>query len=415
MRKLSDNSAVRQQVMDAIMQCDDSVSVANVVSITGLPTLEATLILNRLAWEKGGHLRVTENGGILYHFDAACSGKTALGRFAETCHRVCTVLAGMAMHLFRLSFGLMLVLSLTITQIITSGGLAVLGAMTGVSGSSASSRFNLLALLRGLVSSYGAKSKRLKAVTGFELFLESCFFFVFGPGDPNTAVDELNWKFLAHKIASCQGIVGEDELAPFLMNRGGRKRANEILEIVVHFDGIPECSDQGQIIFRFPSLQGTADSFKGEAPLGLEEALWQFSGLGVTRTLPVAGMVYGNFALISGLNYLLQFLPWFGSLPVILVTASAFWFYAGVIAMFPPCRFFLNFARNRPVKARNASRMAAARLLMEPDAAMAARLNELKELRRNAPSSSVRVIYDTNKSYLEQSDRSWNPERGFAV
>lgn len=415
MRKLSDNRAVRQRVLDAVLQCGDTVSVAEVVSLTGLPTLEATLILNRLAWEKGGHLRVTETGGILYHFDADCTNKTALVRFAEISHRVGSVLAGVLMHVFRLSFGLMLVLSLTITQIITSGGLAVLGAMTGVTGSSASSRFNLLALLRGLVNSYGSKSKRLKAVTGFELFLESCFFFVFGPGDPNANAEDLNWKLLAHKIASCEGIIGEDEISPFLMNRSGRKRANEILKIVVHFDGIPECSDQGQIIFRFPSLQGISDTFKGDAPLGLEEALWEFSGLGVTRTLPVAGMVYGNFALISGLNYVLQFLPWFGSLPVILVTASAFWFYAGIIAMFPPCRFLLNVARNGPIKARNAARTAAARSLMEPDVAMASRLKELVELRRNVPSSAVQVIYDTEKSYLEQSDRSWNPERGFAV
>lgn len=412
MRKLTDNSALRHQVAAAIAQCGDAVSVAKIVSLTGLPTLEATLILNRLAWEKGGHLRVTEDGGILYHFDP---DKTAPSPFVSACRRAGSTLMRLFMHVFRLSFGLMLVLSLTVTQIVTSGGLAVLGAMTGVSGSSASSRFNLFFLLRGLVNSYGARSKRMKAVTGFELFLESCFFFVFGPGDPNHAVEEVNWKFLAHKIAACEGIIGEDELAPFLMNLSGRKRANELLEIVVHFDGIPECSERGQIVFRFPLLQGTSKEFEGEPPLGLEEARWEFSGLDVSRTLPVAGMVYGNFALVSGLYYLLQFLPWFGSLPVILTTVSAFWFYAGVIAMFPPCRLVLNFVRNLPIKARNAARTDAARLVLEPDAEMAGRLQELKELRQRAPHNSNRVIYDTQQSYLEQSDRSWHPERGFAV
>lgn len=414
MRKLHIDNRVRDQIIAAIGECDDDeVSVAKVISLTGLSSLEVTLVLNRLAWENGGRLQVTEDGGIIYRFDLSRSKKPLHSAVWNVMVKGATAVSQFALHMFRMSFGLLLVLSLALTQLVTSGGLAVFGAMTGVSGNGSSARFNLFVLLKALINSYKPRASRVQAATGIERLLESCFLFVFGQPDPNSNLEEVTLKLVAHKIAFCEGVIGEDELIPFLSHRPGEKRHNAILALVVHFDGIPQCSDGGQVFFQFPSLQGIAEQYSTAPFPGVREAEWQFTGQPITRMLPVAAMVYGNFVLVTWLCYLAQLLPWFSSMPYILSALAAMWFYAGIVALFPPCRAVLNQVRNYSIRSRNNLRLQEVRNLSNPDAKI--RLDELASLRKSASHKSHNVIYDTQRDYLEQSDASWNPNSGFAV
>ncbi|KAJ0792052.1 hypothetical protein HanOQP8_Chr01g0012961 [Helianthus annuus] len=86
-------------------------------------------------------------------------------------------------------------------------------------------------------------------------FIESVFSFVFGDGDPNEGIEEERWKLIGQYIASNGGVVTAEELAPYLDDDD-----SYILPVLLRFDGQPEVDEEGNILYRFPSLQRTAAS-----------------------------------------------------------------------------------------------------------------------------------------------------------
>ncbi len=415
MEKLTDTSQKRKVVLSAVEQQGGSVAVADVVSVTGMPTLEVTLLLNRLAWDNGGHLQVTDKGQLIYHFSDNGSD-TPLRQVLSRILAIGQIAGRHLLTFFRFFFGLLLVLSLTITNLVTVSCLTVVGAMGGMRPAPMPG-FNLFSLLLSIVKSYGNKEKDFEAVTGTERFLELCFRFVFGAGDPNAEMVDYHWKLVAKRITAGNGVVCKEELLPFLINTSRPDR--ELLEAVVRFDGIPECSEGGRIIYRFPSLQGASNlqdesiAIMNSPGASLREGKWRFSNSSLRANIPVIGLVFGNLCFCTALNWLVQFLPWFRSLPTILWISSLLWGYATLIAVFPLCRLVLNYVRNFGVRARNAERQRLANTLISPSPELADRLKEVANARQ--VNQDYNVIYDTQKPYLEQSDRSWNPERGFAI
>ena len=156
-------------------------------------------------------------------------------------------------------------------------------------------------------------------------FIESVFAFVFGRGDPNDALEERRWRAIALLLRANRGAVFAEQIAPFsdqyllgvdaagsrawdwwgvvagfvsravrgvrdvLYNvRGDRRRRGRVLadsdsseenaprdasrthegyvlEVLAKFGGHAEASDDGKLVYVFPSLQVTAAANDAEA------------------------------------------------------------------------------------------------------------------------------------------------------
>lgn len=104
-------------------------------------------------------------------------------------------------------------------------------------------------------------------------FLESVFSYVFGDGDPNGDMEERRLALVAEMIRSNGGAVTAEQLAPFCddipipnMAEGklGEERAyvdeSFVLPIVSQLDGVPQVTEDGDIVYTFPELMTSAAS-----------------------------------------------------------------------------------------------------------------------------------------------------------
>jgi hypothetical protein len=91
-------------------------------------------------------------------------------------------------------------------------------------------------------------------------FLINCFSFLFGDKNPNAEIEEKQWRLIAQLIHNNKGVVTAEQLAPFMLREISTKDNNEdfVLPVLCRFDGRPEVSETGSIIYLFPSLQVSA-------------------------------------------------------------------------------------------------------------------------------------------------------------
>ncbi|KAK4480826.1 hypothetical protein RD792_011677 [Penstemon davidsonii] len=138
-------------------------------------------------------------------------------------------------------------------------------------------------------------------------FIESIFSFVFGDGDPNQGIEEERWKLIGQYIASNGGVVTAEELAPYLDLESTANMDDEsyILPVLLRFDGQPEVDEEGNILYRFPSLQRTAapkrsgrkeyvgkkwTDWVGGVEKFFKEKKWEFSKTTASERAMVAGL-----------------------------------------------------------------------------------------------------------------------------
>ena len=104
-------------------------------------------------------------------------------------------------------------------------------------------------------------------------FLESVFSYVFGDGDPNGDVEERRLALVAEMIRENGGAVTAEQLAPFCDDipmpnvadgKLGEERAyvdeSFVLPIVTQLDGVPQVTEDGDIVYTFPELMTSASS-----------------------------------------------------------------------------------------------------------------------------------------------------------
>jgi len=222
-------------------------------------------------------------------------------------------------------------------------------------------------------------------------FIESVFSFVFGDGDPNDGLEEKRWKMIGQYISSNGGVVTAEELAPFLdvppPSEESKDDESFILPVLLRFQGHPEVDEQGNILYRFPSLQRTASSKSGgsreyvgtkwSAMFGgvekyLEEKLWKFSKASASEKAMVAGLGGLNlFGVIILGNLLKQMTVTPGGL--ISFAAQLYpllQIYAGSFFAIPLFRWFLVRKTNNDIRKRNKAREQRAQELLSPDSSL---------------------------------------------
>lgn len=83
-------------------------------------------------------------------------------------------------------------------------------------------------------------------------FLTDFFSFLFGDGEPNIDLEAKQWQFVGRVIERNNGVVIAEQIAPYMGN--SCKNEDWMLPVLVHFNGAPDVTETGNIIYVFPSF-----------------------------------------------------------------------------------------------------------------------------------------------------------------
>ena len=382
---MSQNTAV----MEAVESLDYRVTVGDVAAKSGLELAVAQQQLNALAADTLAHLQVSEAGEIAYEFPkgfrAILRNKYWQLRWQQTWEKIWGVL----FYLIRISFGVLLLLSILLITVAIAIILIALSASQrdddrggggGFGGGGMIfvprfwigdlywlfnyDRYGRRAPRRVNQRSNQRSNRRGQRNDDDMNFLEAIFSFLFGDGDPNAELEERRWREVGAVIQSNGGAIAAEQVVPYLDNVGKDwTTADEdyILPVLTRFNGVPEVSPKGEIIYHFPELQVTAQDRKRSAVAAyLKETPQKFSEASSGQITGAIALGVVNFVGAIVLGALLQDQAMVAELGGLVAFVSAiYWLLLGYGTAFlgiPAVRYFWTQRKNKQIAQRNESR-----------------------------------------------------------
>ncbi|CAI9097735.1 OLC1v1034211C1 [Oldenlandia corymbosa var. corymbosa] len=417
-------SDVRNRAMDAIDSFGGRVTVGDVASKAGLKLNEAQKALQALAADTDGFLEVSDEGDVLYVFPKDYRAKLTAKSFRMRIEPVAEKAKLGAEYLVRVSFGTALIASIVIvfTTIV-----AILSSRSEDDnrrgrGRSYGGGFSVNFFPSDLFwywDPYYYRRRRMRDESTDSNFIESVFSFVFGDGDPNQGIEEERWKLIGEYIASNGGVVTAEELAPFLDVETEDKTDDDsyVLPVLLRFEGQPELDEEGNILYRFPSIQRTAapgrrgkKEYLGRKWANLargqnffKENKWSFSKTNASERAMVIGLgglnLFGVIVLGTMLNTAVEpggFISFVSSIfPLLQI-------YAGSFFAIPLFRWFSIQRTNAKIEKRNKARESRARVLELPDVPLRRKLLNARDMAERTYIGQDRIVYSTEKDFVEQ-------------
>lgn len=291
--------SLNPKVIAAVEQLNFRVTVGDVAVQSGLDVRVAQQELMALASSAGGHLQVTETGEVAYlfarNFRSILQAKFLKLRLQAWGQRIWQVL----FYLIRMSFGVLLIASIFIIAI------AILLIVVALAFKDNDGPDDLPI---GWIFTdwyyfftpdpYSRSQRTLSSPTKDSMnFLEAIFSFLFGDGNPNKNLEQRRWQAIGRTLRYNQGAVIPEQVIPFLDGLDkGQSIDDAMLPVLLQFNGLPEVSPEGEIVYRFPELQ-TSVKPDTSAPSAsfLKESLWQFSHASSTQILWSIGLGSINF------------------------------------------------------------------------------------------------------------------------
>jgi len=408
-------------IMQAVEQLGYRVTVGDVAAKAGLDVNFAQRELLTLASEAGGNLQVAESGDIAYlfpkNFRDILRNKFLRLQLQEWWQKIWRIL----FYLIRISFGIVLVASIllifvAITILLSSsdsnnGG----GGGEGGGGGRGGGFFFFPYFWNDLLwifywnhdEPYYQQRSRLTGQKPQMSFLEAVFSFIFGDGNPNHNLEERKWSDIATAIRNNRGAVVAEQIAPYLDNLGqgyAREYEEYMLPALARFDGRPEVSPQGQIVYHFPQLQTTATE-RNSQPVAayLREMLWRFSNASSGQIMLAAGLGAVNLvgALVLG-NLLSNSAIAGGFIGFVSAIYPTILIYGVGFLAIPLIRYFWIQWKNSRIEARNQERQQRAMLLNEPDANLLQKLAYAREFAAENVLTGEDLAYTTETELTQQ-------------
>ena len=402
-------------IMRSVEQLGYRVTVGDVATQIGLNIAEVNQSLLALAADAGGHLQVAESGDVVYQFPRnfrdILRNKYLQIRLREWWKKVWSVL----FYLIRISFGILLVASILLITV------TIIIIMTASSNrdddNRSSSRGNNFFFFPDLFWYFSpnyrdTRQERLRERgEGSEMnFFEAVFSFLFGDGDPNASLEERRWEEIGAVISNNQGAVVAEQIAPYLDDVGEKYQQeyeDYMLPVLVRFNGMPQVSSDGQIVYYFPELQVRA-SKKQRRSISeyLHEFSWNFSAASSGQILLSAGLGGVNFvgALILG-NLLRNgtIAAQIGGLVAFVqgIYGLLLAYGTGFLAI-PLIRYFWIKRRNDEISTRNLQRQERARLLAGADTSLQKKIAFAREFATEKVIGKEDAVYSTDTDLLEQ-------------
>ena len=423
------------QIVRSIEKLDYRVTVGDVAAQAGLELNFAQQGLLALASEAGGHLQVAESGDIVYlfpkNFRSILRNKYWQLRWQKTWEKVWRVL----FYLIRISFGIILIASILLMVVAI---LAIVIAMNsssddregggnrgfggGFGGFYFVPRFWLGDIFLWFDPGYNRRRRQRRRQTAgsYQMnFLESIFSFLFGDGNPNADLEEERWQAIGAVIQSNQGAVVGEQIAPYVDKVD--EDEDYMIPVLSRFNGYPEVSPQGEIIYYFPELQVRA-SRRQLTPIPtsgfLQEKLWRFSQATGSQITLAAGLGTLNIVLALVLGTLLRDGTIAAQLGgVVAFAASIQWLLFGygiLYLLIPLVRYFWIQGRNPKIVARNQVREQRAIALSQPDPSLRQKITYASQFAQQKVIGEGDIAYTTEDDILEQNirnadkiDRDW--------
>ncbi|XP_038702225.1 uncharacterized protein At5g03900, chloroplastic isoform X2 [Tripterygium wilfordii] len=380
--------------------------------------------------------QVSDEGDVLYVFPKDYRSKLAAKSFRIKIEPFIDKTKAAAEYLVRVSFGTALIASIVVvyTTII-----ALLSSRSdednrGRRGRSYGSGFTFFFSPTDLFwywDPYYYRRRRVQTDDNDKMnFVESVFSFVFGDGDPNQGIEEERWKLIGQYIASNGGVVTAEELAPYLDIQPSKEALSDesyVLPVLLRFDGQPEIDEEGNILYRFPSLQRTASSQRsarkeyvgrrwadwvGGVEKLFKEKKWQFSKASASERAMVIGLGGFNLFGVIILGAMLRdvsvapsgFISFVANIfPLLQIYAASFF-------AIPLVRWFLISKRNADIEKRNQVREQYARALDLPELSLRRKLLSARDMAQRTVIGQDRIVYSSNKDLFEQDleARDWD-------
>lgn len=412
-------------------------TVADIAAAAGLSLSSVSDEVVKLASLTGAALDVSESGDIAYRFPSDVRGalrsRSVRAALSEVWRRVKPAVFTFA----RVGFGALLIISIVVTFV----ALAVLSAAGSRDDDRRDNRsssmffgpriffgpdiFDLM-----FYSRYSRNRRYMQQKEEGEMsFLEAVYSFVFGDGDPNADYDERRWRAVGAIIRSNRGAVTADQLAPLLDPPPSFRTKSSsvvdesfVLPALTRFQGRPEVTDDGDIIYVFPQLMTTASGIGVEvlgersvAPaLEAEEQLTRASPsqralvvtLGVINVLGVLTLGAKMGSVIPMTRDAAQFIQMVRSIYPALAA------YAASFVAAPVLRWLGIRRKNKDIKARNDARRESAYKLSRMNAIGGSegeimRRKILAAERYSVDTASKRmtkdnVVYSSDRDVLDQ-------------
>ena len=410
-------------IMQAVEQLGYRVTVGDVAAKAGLDVNFAQRELLTLASEAGGNLQVAESGDIAYlfpkNFRDILRNKFLRLQLQEWWQKIWRIL----FYLIRISFGIVLVASILLIfvaiTLLLSNSDSNNGGGGGEGGGGGGNRgggfFFFPYFWNDLLwifywnhdEPYYQQRSRLTGQKPQMSFLEAVFSFIFGDGNPNHNLEERKWSDIATAIRNNRGAVVAEQIAPYLDNLGqgyAREYEEYMLPALARFDGRPEVSPQGQIVYHFPQLQTTATE-RNSQPVAayLREMLWRFSNASSGQIMLAAGLGAVNLvgALVLG-NLLSNSAIAGGFIGFVSAIYPTILIYGVGFLAIPLIRYFWIQWKNSRIEARNLDRQQRAMLLNEPDGNLLQKLAYAREFAAENVLTGEDLAYTTETELTQQ-------------
>ncbi|WP_414544520.1 hypothetical protein [Nostoc sp. CCY0012] len=410
-------------IMKAIENLGYRVTVGDVAAQAGLNVAEAGQGLLALASDAGGHLQVAETGDIVYKFPRnfrdILRNKYLQLRLREWWQKVW----GGLFYLIRVSFGVLLIVSIALITITIIVIITASSSDRNDNSRGSSSRgggffyFPFPNLFWYFSPNYRPRyqerqySRQYDRRQESELnFFEAVFSFLFGDGNPNANLEERRWQEIATVIQNNRGAVVAEQIAPYLDNLGAnytQEYEDYMLPVLTRFNGQPEVSPEGQIVYYFPELQVKASKTRHQSvSTYLEELSWRFSAASSGQIMLSAGLGILNFVaalILGGLIADGTVAAELGGL--VAFVQGIYWlllaYGAGFLAI-PLVRYFWIQWRNQKIAARNRDRLSRSRLLADPNTDLQRKINFAQQFATEKVISKDDVIYSSETDLIDQ-------------
>jgi hypothetical protein len=419
---------LNKDVMRAVEALNYRVTVGDVAAKAGLNVEVAQQGLLALASETQGHMQVAESGAIAYefprNFQSILRNKYWQLRFQAIIAKIWQVL----FYIIRVSFGVMLLLSIAIILI-------AIFALT-IAASAQSDRddgdggfgggfgggffffptdiFWLFDFNYGQRRGYDGYANR---PSGQKLnFLEAIFSFLFGDGNPNVNLEDRRWRTIGTVISNNGGAITAEQIAPYLDDLGAasnREYEDYMLPVLSRFNGQPEVSPTGDIVYYFPELQVSAME-RGKAAVSayLKEAKRKFTAATSDQVMLAVGL--GAVNIIGALvlqnlfqNAVAQGIVFTGYLALVQSIFSLLLLYGTGFLAIPLVRYFWLQGQNSKIERRNQQREQQATQLNRLGPAFQAKLAFAQQFAAQQVLREEDAVYSTETDLIEQeSDRA---------
>jgi len=403
----------KEQVIKAINELGRRVTPADVATKTGLPILQTTAALNTIASETQGHLEVSTTGDVAYKFNPGFQTTYLATGIKKVLQQVVKTTLNIGYFLLRISFGVMLIVSFILIVFLIVAAVFIMMKGSSDSDDNGGGGFSFdffdYMILRDILwwgtwgpyptptyIDYDRPTTRVHKKSNFFL---NVFSFLFGDGSPNLTLEERKWQAVAQAIKSHHGVVTAEQLAPF--TGADPKNEDGVLPVLVRFNGKPEVTDAGNIVYQFPDLQVSAATGKlHRVPKFLQEFYWKFTNVPGESLIPVyflAGFNFlGSWWLLFELHRLPQLMP-------LMPLVTALVIYGSLFVAVPTIRYFIIKAMNNRIEARNYQREQYSLALATPSSDLQLKLQQAENMAiKEKRLTTDQVIYTTEKDALEQ-------------